>query len=884
MPRNNRELSQFASFVEIDDSVKKIGITTDIALSTGVGIGGDLLSYLDRIDNYGDPEESLIVFSPSVFLDSVTFDNDISIGSSAIFSVSGDAEFENVLVSGIFTAQGNAAVFNTEVIFGDIYRNDPAPVWGNDLFRCYNNALFSGITTFTSIVPVFFTHGAEFESGTPLRVNSRIIVTREDSHDGDPAGLSTSANRIFAVDVDGGISATRYMNVGIGLTVWDYLGVGGSASQESYFLSTTRFLGDLISLGNPFAESNIEVNSFFKGDIVKNPLNTHGIGLTLTPWDWGYFEYLNSSTQLDANILQVNAESSFIQAPDFIGGLNASGVATVANLFVGLSQILEGNLLVNGIATFTAPAVIDGVARTSVQARNVDINAALLDDFYYFPLLNQSGVQTSTGGELFVNQGLYYNPISSDFFIGGDLSVLNNTIDGDPGDSDLRFYLLNQPKYIEAFLTADELTIGGQASIGVATIRNGRTDVTILRVKDNNIQAGTGNTNITLVDNTNTIFYGSLEFNGDTIKTNRDTAYIFDQTVQYANVLGDAIHIDLGSNNVGITSIRSNRTELYGDLRLRSNQILASDEAVAIQLDSNRTVTIQGDLIVNGNDIISGGGQTNITMINDQFTVFAGDIQVNGDNIYASTGDVNITMQGNTLTSIRGDLRIEGNDIQAGTGATNITLLDGSQTIFNGDIRINGNSIRASNGLVNIELEDNTKTIFQGDIQVNGDDIRGADGTICITLEAPSGNVAIGTDLNANSVFFSGVDAVLNNENVKIKDNLIDIGLLEDPNNLGTLIGPNTTTNYDAGILLNYYSVGLDTSKKAAVFWDNSAERIAIASSVREVTSDVVTIDNYAALEANNLVINTVSGVRELFEDDGTYLQLKRVVIDAGTY
>jgi hypothetical protein len=241
-------------------------------------------------------------------------------------------------------------------------------------------------------------------------------------------------------------------------------------------------------------------------------------------------------------------------------------------------------------------------------------------------------------------------------------------------------------------------------------------------------------------------------------------------------------------------------------------------------------------------------------------------------------------MESNTLTSVTGALRVEGNAIQAGTGATNITLVDGSRTVIEGDLQVKGNSIRAANGLVNIEMEDNTKTIFQGDIQVNGDDIRGADGTICITLEAPSGNVAIGSDLYANSVFFNGIDAVFNNENIKIKDNLINIGLLEDPNNLGTLIGPNTTTNYDAGVILNYYSVGLDTSKKAAVFWDNSTERIAVASSVRETTPNILTVDTYAALETNNIYINSASGLRQLFEDDGTYLQLKRVVIDAGTY
>lgn len=885
MPRNNRELSQFASFVEIDDSVKKIGITTDIALSNGVGIGDDLSNYLDRINNYGDSQGSLIVFNPAHFLDDVEIDGNVSIASSGGINVSGAATLTDLSVTGILTVStGATTVIQGPAIFGGSYAISSDFSLRNELL-IFHNTTFYGLTTFFAGTPP-----PNFNEG--LIINAGVLTTYDRvelksgvegggiNYPGGFGGPGTS----YAMDIDGGLSVGSNLQVGLGLSVLDYISIGYSASKESEFLSTCFFNSD-VQFGDTSADE-IRINSRFVNDIIPSESSIINVGTDTTRWNFGYFLNLDVSETSTFNGRQTfSGRQEFIgNAPDIANGVNITGISTISTLNIG-DQVTNGNALFVGVTTFTSPSPINGVARTSIQANNVDIKLATLDDFYYFPLLNQSGIQTAVGGELFVNNGISYNPISSTFYIGEDLIVNGTNIGADVSDSNISFTLLNtNVKDLNAFGDAETINIGNGNPLGIATFNNYQFHVERLQIQQNHIQAGTGNTNITLDDNLNTKFYGNIEFDGNRIKTNSSTAYIFDETVQYANVLGDALFIDLGTQGGGIASIRNNQTHLYGDLVLKNNQILASDETTAIVLDSNTLVTVLGDLRVGGNDILAGGGQTNITLVNDQFTIFAGDIQVNGNDIRASDGQINISMTSNTLTSIAGALRIEGNEIQAGTGATNITLLDGLQTIFAGDIRVNGNSIRAGNGLVNIEMEDNTKTIFQGDIQINGDDIRASDGTICITIEAPSGNVAIGSDLTANSVFFNGNTAVLNNDEVRIKDNLIDIGLLEDPNNLGTLIGPNTSTNYDAGLLLNYYSVGLDTSKKAAIFWDNSAERIAIATDVTESVADIATINGYAALEAKNLVINTPSGIRELFEDDGTYLKLKRVVIDAGTY
>lgn len=874
MPRNNRELSQFASFIEVTDNVKKLGIKTDLSITGGLGIGAGLSAYLSEIQSNGDDPQSLVVFKPSRFLKDVVFEGNVSIATTEENPVA--ITSQRITVPELFV---------TKLL--DVNAPDGVTILGNigigsttanpKSLAIYNTSEVLGVATFAN--SVFFAAGA----GTTVYAGERVIISKS-TFEGNWATPSQSTFTP-ALQVDGGARIGKYLTVGLGLSVSDYITIGSSATQQSDFISSCLFRGPVSISG-----TSLGVNAKLVTSLIPELVNgsTPTIGTSGSRWEIGYFNNLFVNTSADFNggatfqasgngLLQFSGK-----AVEFFNGLISSGVSTVGQLRVDLDQRTQGNAYFIGISTFER--TIEGVARTSLQANNVDIYAADQNSFYY-PTYSLNGIaNTSVGDRLYVSKGFGFNPISSDAYIGGNLSVLGDKITADVAEPNLRFFLLNSPKSLEAFLSADEMTFGGQATTGVTTIRTGQTHVNILRVNQNTVRASTGNTNFIMNDNINTRFFGNLEFDGDTIKTNRGTAYIFDETVQYANLLGDAIHVDIGATNIGITSLRNNRTDLYGNLLLKTNQILASDEAVSIVLDSNRKVTIQGDLLINGNDILASTGATNITLQNNVNTIFAGDIQVNGNDIRASDGNLNIMMTSNTLTSFAGDIKVEGNKIIAGTGATNITLVDGQQTVFAGDIRVNGNSIRAANGLVNIEMEDNTKTIFQGDIQVNGGDIRSSDGTICLTIEPSTGNVAIGSDLTANSVRFNGNNATLNNHNVKIKDNLVDIGLLEDPNNLGTLIGPNTTTNYDAGVILNYYNTGLSTSKRAAVFWDNSVGRVAIATDVTEVNPNILTVNAYSELESKGLVINSTSGVRRLLEDDGTYLQLKRVVIDAGTY
>ena len=113
MTRNSRELSQFASFVEVRDANKNIGINTSLVVLGGVGIGSTVGDYLTERSARGSTAvDSLINFNESYFLDDVYIDaaltvtGDISLSGVSTFTelnVSGLATAKNLVVTGVTT-------------------------------------------------------------------------------------------------------------------------------------------------------------------------------------------------------------------------------------------------------------------------------------------------------------------------------------------------------------------------------------------------------------------------------------------------------------------------------------------------------------------------------------------------------------------------------------------------------------------------------------------------------------------------------------------------------------------------------------------------------------------------------------------------------------
>ena len=106
---------------------------------------------------------------------------------------------------------------------------------------------------------------------------------------------------------------------------------------------------------------------------------------------------------------------------------------------------------------------------------------------------------------------------------------------------------------------------------------------------------------------------------------------------------------------------------------------------------------------------------------------------------------------------------------------------------------------------------------------------------------------------------------------------MIEVGLI---NSGGNLVPPTTDANIDVGVVFHYFNTA---ARKAAVYWDDSVSRIAIASTVSE-SSSVLTASAYAALEIGALWVNDCAGQSQVISCTGSERFLENITIDAGSF
>ena len=154
------------------------------------------------------------------------------------------------------------------------------------------------------------------------------------------------------------------------------------------------------------------------------------------------------------------------------------------------------------------------------------------------------------------------------------------------------------------------------------------------------------------------------------------------------------------------------------------------------------------------------------------------------------------------------------------------------------------------------ELEDSGNLTFNGS-QLN------VTGNINST-----GDFSVGGDLTV-----SGTVTQLNTVNTTIEDVLLELQVVDG----GAL---SSDTNRDVGVIMNYYS---GSAKKAAVFWDDSAQRIVVGSQVSE-SSSVLTISEYGTLEVGSIFVNDCAGQSAIISCSGTTRSLENITIDGGSF
>lgn len=140
--------------------------------------------------------------------------------------------------------------------------------------------------------------------------------------------------------------------------------------------------------------------------------------------------------------------------------------------------------------------------------------------------------------------------------------------------------------------------------------------------------------------------------------------------------------------------------------------------------------------------------------------------------------------------------------------------------------------------------------------------------TISATTGDITGNLTVGGNLYVN-----GSTTQVNTQTLTVEDALIEVGLVDGS-------APTTDFDLDLGLLLNYFD---GTAKKAAVYWDDSASRIVLASQVSE-SSGVLSASGYASVEIGSLYVNDCAGSSQVISCTGSTRNLINITIDGGTF
>jgi len=157
---------------------------------------------------------------------------------------------------------------------------------------------------------------------------------------------------------------------------------------------------------------------------------------------------------------------------------------------------------------------------------------------------------------------------------------------------------------------------------------------------------------------------------------------------------------------------------------------------------------------------------------------------------------------------------------------------------------------------------------------VNVTNVKANDGTAAITITDSTGAVEMSQNLTVQgNLIVNGSTTQVNTTQTTIEDQLLELGMVDGS-------APSSDLNKDIGLLFNYYT---SSAKKAAVYWDDSAARIAVASDVSESTG-VLTANAYAAFEIGSLWVNDCAGQSQVINCSGTTRTLENIVIDGGTF
>lgn len=317
-----------------------------------------------------------------------------------------------------------------------------------------------------------------------------------------------------------------------------------------------------------------------------------------------------------------------------------------------------------------------------------------------------------------------------------------------------------------------------------------------------------------------------------------------------------------------------------GGIQVTGGASVVGQDITARHINLSGIATVTGQIDGNGGADISGHTEldtvnvgTALTSANLTLASGATITAILDEDNFSSNSDTAVPTQQSTKAYV--DSAVSNIDLTISTAADSGTgSVSTSQTLtVSGTANEVNTSVSAQT--ITVGLPDSvTVTTALTTPTVNATNLKANDGTTAITVTdstgavATSGNLTVGGNLIVN-----GSTTQVNTTTTTVDDTLLDLGTVSGS-------APSSDLNKDIGVLFNYYT---DAAKKASVYWDDSAGRIAVASDISE-SSSVLTANAYAALEIGALWVNDCAGQSQVISCTGSTRNLENITIDAGTF
>jgi len=794
MARNNRELSQLAAFIGIEDHSQEIELGSNYEYAQVVAIGASLYAGTDEAPAVGigttdivrafqvasrdgslfskvqnaegvpqgggvELEGDLVVGGISTIGGTVTINegiNDIEYQDSLALSIplrvvelGGNIGINTLLQGsvGIGTTLIALDINSTTISIGNsaggkITSKLPLFVDGVDTFN------LGAASTIGEVQPILEVQGGKTSVQGPIVIGPGLAGTSISQTTDTETGLIT-------INGDIGLRGSVYQDFGNFKTPEISILSGGSIFMEadttvlqcksfSDFSEGYTELG-AISQSSPFIAT---FNSSIYISNGSNPLGFSTIG------------------EQNAGALQVAGGAIFGQDVFIVGQLQTTGIISCTDLEV--STGIGGRTQIFSPTIDIGQSGVLGVSTHKINLNN-QINSAIIPfepNFYnlgdasytwktlFVETINVDNVAINTEAVVnnlritgvSTNQGEFYHTgLEGTAIFYNGLEIQNNSI------------LDNT--FIQTLTAADDIlgtattSLRAQAiDVGVA-VTDQYYSVLLTDSTGNNTKrsvfvdqpdAASGGLRLNPFDHSFLVdanLYVGGPITSDTIYIGMNPEAITNKTLEFYNdgpniikmFTNDQRSLSIGST-LGITTFNTYETCLRGSLKLGTPGI---DTAAIRSANGLENITITGSDLTefSGNIAMEGSDidvRNGILRLANNFTTTVDAFQLANQITIGSTAG--FTSFRNPLVRFEGEVRIDSNTILASDGQPNIVMTGADLTRFAGDIQVDGSDILVAGGVTNITMVNGNNTIFAGDIQVNGNELRDSNGELSISF------------------------------------------------------------------------------------------------------------------------------------------------------